>query len=40
VVRAGFLDGRYGFILAVYNAESTYYKYLKLMALQEARDKS
>lgn len=36
--RAGFLDGRYGFMLAVYNAESTYYKYLKLMALQEARD--
>lgn len=33
--RLGFLDGRYGFILAVYNAESTYYKYLKLMALQE-----
>ena len=38
--RAGFLDGRYGFILAVYNAESTYYKYLKLLALQEARDKA
>ena len=37
VFRAGFLDGRYGFILAVYNAESTYYKYLKLMAIQEAR---
>jgi glycosyltransferase involved in cell wall biosynthesis len=35
--RAGFLDGRYGFILAFYNAESTYYKYLKLLALQEAR---
>ena len=38
--RAGFLDGRYGFILAIYNAESTYYKYLKLMALQEAREKA
>jgi glycosyltransferase involved in cell wall biosynthesis len=35
VLWAGFLDGRYGFILAVYNAESTYYKYLKLSALQE-----
>ncbi len=35
VLRAGFLDGRYGFILAIYNAESTYYKYLKLSALQE-----
>jgi len=40
VLRAGFLDGRYGFILAVYNAESTYYKYLKLLALQEAREQS
>jgi glycosyltransferase involved in cell wall biosynthesis len=35
IIRAGFLDGRYGFMLAVYNAESTYYKYLKLLALQE-----
>lgn len=33
--RAGFLDGRYGLMLAIYNAESTYYKYLKLQALQE-----
>lgn len=39
ILRAGFLDGRYGFILAIYNAESTYYKYLKLLALQEARNK-
>jgi hypothetical protein len=31
IVRAGFLDGRMGFILAVSNAEGTYYKYLKLM---------
>lgn len=31
IVRAGFLDGRMGFALAVYNAECTYYKYLKLM---------
>lgn len=38
IFRAGFLDGRYGFMLAIYNAESTYYKYLKLLALQEARD--
>jgi glycosyltransferase involved in cell wall biosynthesis len=30
VLRAGFLDGGHGFILAVYNAEYTYYKYLKL----------
>jgi len=35
IIRVGFLDGRYGFILAIYNAESTFYKYLKLMELQE-----
>ncbi len=37
--KAGFLDGREGFILAVSNAEGTYYRYLKLMYLneQEAR---
>ena len=31
VLRAGFLDGRHGFMLAVSNAEGTYYRYLKLM---------
>jgi glycosyltransferase involved in cell wall biosynthesis len=31
LVRAGFLDGREGFMLAVSNAEGTYYRYLKLM---------
>jgi glycosyltransferase involved in cell wall biosynthesis len=36
--RAGFLDGREGFMLAVSNAEGAYYKYLKLM-LMEQRDK-
>lgn len=30
VIRAGFLDGREGFMLAVSNAEGAYYKYLKL----------
>jgi glycosyltransferase involved in cell wall biosynthesis len=35
IVRAGFLDGRMGFTLAVYNAECTYYKYLKLMMLNK-----
>jgi glycosyltransferase involved in cell wall biosynthesis len=35
VVRAGFLDGREGFMLAVSNAEGTYYRYLKLMLLAE-----
>jgi hypothetical protein len=35
IIRAGFLDGRMGFVLAVYNAECTYYKYLKLMMLNQ-----
>ncbi|MFU8798118.1 MAG: glycosyltransferase family 2 protein [Gammaproteobacteria bacterium] len=30
-IQRGFLDGREGFILAVSNAEGTYYRYLKLM---------
>ena len=34
VLKAGFLDGREGFMLAVSNAEGAYYKYLKLMLLQ------
>lgn len=33
VMRGGFLDGREGFMLAVSNAEGTYYRYLKLMLL-------
>jgi hypothetical protein len=37
VLRAGFLDGREGFILAVANAEGSYYRYLKLMLLRERR---
>jgi glycosyltransferase involved in cell wall biosynthesis len=32
--RLGFLDGRHGLMLAIYNAEYTYYKYLKLMFLE------
>jgi glycosyltransferase involved in cell wall biosynthesis len=35
IIRAGFLDGRMGFILAFYNAECTYYKYLKLLMLNK-----
>ena len=35
VLRAGFLDGREGFILAVSNAEGTYYRYVKLLLLNE-----
>lgn len=37
VLRAGFLDGRRGFMLAVSNAEGAYYKYLKAMLLAEAQ---
>lgn len=33
VIRAGFLEGREGFMLSVSNAEGTYYRYLKLMLL-------
>ena len=32
--KRGFLDGRLGFVLAVSNAEGTYYRYLKLWLLQ------
>lgn len=35
ILRAGFLDGREGFMLAVSNAEGTYYRYLKLLLMQE-----
>ena len=35
VLRAGFLDGREGFMLAVANAEGAYYRYLKLMLLAQ-----
>jgi glycosyltransferase involved in cell wall biosynthesis len=34
VLRLGFLDGQHGLMLAVYNAEYTYYKYIKLWFLQ------
>ena len=34
VVRLGFLDGSHGLMLAIYNAEYAYYKYLKLMFMQ------
>ena len=35
VVKGGFLDGRYGFMLAVSNAEGTYYRYVKRLLAQE-----
>lgn len=34
VLQRGFLDGSHGFMLAIYNSETTYYKYLKLWELQ------
>lgn len=37
-LQRGFLDGREGFMVAVSNAEGTYYRYLKLMLLNERRD--
>lgn len=36
--RAGFLDGKEGFMLAVSNAEGTYYRYLKLMVINRNRE--
>ena len=37
ILRGGFLDGREGFMLAASNAEGTYYRYLKLMLLNEKK---
>jgi hypothetical protein len=35
-LRLGFLDGRMGLVLAISNAEGTYYRYLKLWLLRRA----
>ncbi len=37
VLRAGFLDGREGFLLAMANAEGTYYRYMKAWVAQRSR---
>jgi len=37
VFKLGFLDGRRGFLLAVSNAEGSYYRYVKAMLAAEAR---
>jgi glycosyltransferase involved in cell wall biosynthesis len=37
VLRLGFLDGRLGFLLAVSNAEGSYYRYVKAMLAAETR---
>jgi len=36
IFRLGFLDGKEGFLLAISNAEGTYYKYIKLMYLNKS----
>jgi glycosyltransferase involved in cell wall biosynthesis len=33
IIKLGFLDGKYGFMLSISNAEGTYYRYIKLMML-------
>jgi hypothetical protein len=35
LLRRGFLDGRAGFMIAVFNAETVYYRFLKLARLGE-----
>jgi hypothetical protein len=37
VLRRGFLDGRAGFMIAVFNAETVYYRFLKLARLGAGR---
>lgn len=37
VLRLGFLDGRMGLILAISNAEGTYYRYIKLWFMSRAK---
>jgi glycosyltransferase involved in cell wall biosynthesis len=37
VFKLGFLDGRHGFLLAVSNAEGSYYRYVKAMLAAETR---
>lgn len=38
ILRLGFLDGREGFLLAVANAEGTYYRYMKAWLAGRTRD--
>lgn len=37
IFRAGFLDGRYGFMAAVSNAEGTYYRYVKRWLMDQSK---
>lgn len=38
LLKRGFLDGSHGFMLAVSNAEGSYYRYVKAMLLADQRD--
>jgi hypothetical protein len=38
VVKRGFLDGRHGLMLAISNAEGSYYRYVKAMLLAKHSD--
>ncbi|MEZ2349394.1 glycosyltransferase family 2 protein [Caballeronia sp. RCC_10] len=38
LLRRGFLDGRAGFMIAVFNAQTVYYRFVKLARLNEAAD--
>jgi glycosyltransferase involved in cell wall biosynthesis len=38
VIRRGFLDGAHGLALSISNAETSYYKYLKLWQMQQAAE--
>jgi len=38
VLRRGFLDGRAGLMIAVFNAQTVYYRFVKLARLNEASD--
>ena len=40
VLRLGFLDGRMGLVLAISNAEGTYYRYLKLWLMSKSKNKT
>ena len=40
VLKAAFLDGSHGLMLAISNAEGSYYKYLKLLDLQNKHHKN
>jgi glycosyltransferase involved in cell wall biosynthesis len=38
VIRRGFMDGAHGLALSISNAETSYYKYLKLWQMQQAEE--